>query len=91
MIARSSEEAIQIFKDRGPPEFISFDHDLGGEDTSIRYVNWLIDVCLDLESIGVDKKLIKLPDYTIHSQNPVGAAAIRSKLESFKTYLMSLR
>lgn len=64
-----SREGIALAKD------ISFDHDLGGDDTSIVFINWLIERWLD-------KKITIHPDtvFSVHSQNPVGAANIKSKM-----------
>ncbi len=45
-------------------ETISFDHDLGGEDTGIKVLNWMAWDCPDLRW---PKKIM------IHSYNPVGA------------------
>jgi hypothetical protein len=87
-VVRSSSEAILLFHNMGVPELISFDHDLGGDDTSQRYVDWIIGLCLDLIDIGVDPKFIKFPrNYVIHSQNPVGAKAIDQKMKSFIRFL----
>lgn len=76
-IVRSSQEAIDYCKQFGLPSFISFDHDLGGDDTSIKFVQWMIDKCLD------NPALFFPTDYTIHSQNPVGAKNIKSLMQSF--------
>jgi len=85
---RSSEAAILFVKDNGPPAFISFDHDLGGEDTALRFVDWLIDMALDLEGLGIAKRLIKFPRaFTVHSQNPIGAKNIQTRMDSFIRYL----
>lgn len=75
------------------PEFISFDHDLSlqhyanlckdesdyykyTEKTGYDAAKWLIKYCAE--------KNFKLPEYTVHSLNPVGAKNIISLLESFK-------
>lgn len=87
VVVRSSHEAINYVKNHGAPAFISFDHDLGGSDTSMNFLNWFISMYLDLIDMEIDPKLIKFPKYEIHSQNPVGAEAIRSKIESFKKHL----
>jgi Cyclic-phosphate processing Receiver domain len=90
-IARSSQEAICFLHNYGVPDFISFDHDLGGDDTAIKYVNWIIESCLDLIDLGVDPELIRFPrDYFIHSQNPVGAKDIDQKMKHFINYLDKL-
>lgn len=58
------------------PSFISFDHDLGGDDTTMVFLRRLTDEEWD----GVSPP----PDYTIHSANPVGAQNIRSFMESWR-------
>lgn len=77
VIARSSDEAKQMVLDRGIPSFVSYDHDLGGDDTSIKFIWWLIDLYLDgtIQSFPTD--------YYVHSQNPVGAKNIRNLLDGF--------
>ena len=80
VVFRSSEEAIAALTkwSQAGVHFskdIAFDHDLGGEDTSIIFINWLIERWLD-------KKITIHPDtiFSVHSQNPVGAANIKSKM-----------
>lgn len=52
-------------------EFISFDHDLGGDDTSRPVVNWIIENNY-------------FPDHcTIHSQNPVGRDWLEGTIERY--------
>ncbi len=78
VILRSSKEAIDKVITSGMPDFISFDHDLGGNDTSMIFINWLIEQSLDGR--------IKWPvnfNYTIHSQNPIGAKNIDVKFSNF--------
>lgn len=88
IVVRSSAEAIETVKNRGLPFYISFDHDLGGDDTSMKFIDWLIEMVLDLRSLGIEMKNIKFPfpDYFIHSQNPVGRDNIRARIESFRVY-----
>jgi len=59
----------------GLPTFISFDHDLGGEDTSIVFVHWLINFCMD-------SNLSFPTEYYVHSQNPVGVQNIKGLMDS---------
>ena len=79
LIARNSSEAINLFKTHGLPCFIFFDHDLGeinGKvDTSMNVVNY------------ITENYSSFPDYIIHSQNPIGAKNLHSKIESFKKFL----
>lgn len=74
LIARSSKEAIEIVNNNGLPYHISFDHDLGENDISILFINYMIDHYYDEE----------VPSYVVHSQNPIGAKNIISKMESWK-------
>lgn len=80
-IARNSDEAISILKEFGIPYSISFDHDLGGDDTSIIYINALTDYIID-NNIKFSKEF----KYYVHSQNPVGAQNIISKMDSLLKY-----
>ena len=76
--ARSSAEANAIIDGRGIPAFVSFDHDLGGDDTGMRVVDHIIGLVLDGKA--------ELPEgfsYAVHSANPVGANNIRSKMDCF--------
>lgn len=72
--ARSSAEAIRLTQEKGPPSFISFDHDLGGGDDAMAYIRWLSEKWYDTP----------VPDYQIHSANPVGAQNIHSKMKSWR-------
>jgi len=74
-VARSSDVAIAIMEQNGCPGYISFDHDLGGEDTAMRVVNWMIEK--DMDEPGW------IPDnftWDVHSANPIGKANLYSKL-----------
>ena len=72
-IVRSSQEAIDCVLTQGFPIHINFDHDLGGTDTSMKFITWLIDYMLDCE-LSFPKGFT----WDVHSQNPVGAENIRS-------------
>lgn len=76
VIVRSSEQAIAVVQEFGLPNFISFDHDLGGNDTSRKFIIWLLDYMLDnnLSFVGRDF------DFYVHSQNPIGAQWIRGTM-----------
>jgi len=74
-IARSSDAAIAMMEKDGCPGYISFDHDLGGDDTAMRVVNWMIE--RDMDEPG----WIPEPfNWDVHSANPVGKENINSKL-----------
>lgn len=77
VIARSSADAIAAVEGLGVPDYISYDHDLGGDDTSIKFIWWMIDAY-------IDGKITTFPvNYYVHSQNPIGAENIRSLLGGF--------
>lgn len=79
VIARSSMEAILMVGHYGLPTHIDFDHDLkilnGVADTAMEFVKWL-------ENEVVDGKIDIPAEFTfaVHSQNPVGAENIRSRM-----------
>lgn len=76
VIARSSDEAIMIVKEKGWPEFMSLDHDLGSDDTTMVFLKRLVDEIWD------GKK--SPPNYFVHSANPVGSLNIKSFMDSWK-------
>ena len=80
-VARNSFQAIKALELYGLPQEIAFDHDLGGQDTSISFIN-----ALESELIDRNLKFPKGFEYTVHSQNPIGAANIISKMDSLIDY-----
>jgi hypothetical protein len=81
-IARTSEEAINLITKHGMPVEITFDHDLGGDDTSMRVIHWIIDQHLDGK--------LPIPDtfaYSIHSQNSVGVRNISGLMDGFLKHI----
>lgn len=82
VIARNSVEAIDYITCWGMPDEISFDHDLGGDDTAMNVVKFIIDAVLDNK--------VKLPDrfkFRVHSANPVGAKNIQETLNGFLDFM----
>lgn len=77
VIARSSSDATQILNEKGIPNYISFDHDLGGIDTSIIFINNLIDFLID-NSFNLPDNF----DFFVHSQNPIGAENIKNLMNN---------
>lgn len=79
VIVRSSKEAIDFCTAvKSLPRNIMFDHDLGGDDTSMKFIHWMI------EQLYSDEKKFKLHEYfnySVHSQNPVGAKNIKSIMD----------
>lgn len=80
-VVRSSKEAIDFCEAVGSlPKNIMFDHDLGGDDTSMKFINWMIERIYDDKpkrfGIRADFK------FSVHSQNPVGAKNIESVMNN---------
>lgn len=59
--AKTSQEAIDLIEANDPFSHVSFDHDLGGDDTSRRVVLWMC------ENSGKWPKTA-----SVHSMNPIG-------------------
>lgn len=76
VVLRSSQEAIDYIKTNGWPTFISFDHDLGGDDTTMVFLYRLVNEVWDGKT--------NPPDYQVHSANPVGSLNIQSFMQSWK-------
>lgn len=93
VIVRDYYQFVNYIKKFGLPEFISFDHDLSYEhyleenQSNIEYETliektgydaskWLVDYCMEN---GLD-----IPNYYVHSANPVGKQNIESYLENAK-------
>ena len=74
IVLRSSQEAISYVKQHGIPEYMSLDHDLGGDDTTMVFLRWLSDEYYDEQ----------IPTYVVHSSNPVGKQNIISIMSSWK-------
>lgn len=75
-ILRSSDAAQGAVRAFGMPRYISFDHDLGGDDTSMVFLKWLANDYWN----GTDP----IPEYYIHSANPVGKENIDSFMKSWE-------
>lgn len=79
--ALSSEEAKELVRLYGPPAFMSLDHDLGGGDDVVEFLTWL-ECFINFERNFGD--LLAPPDYTIHSENPIGRKRIESFMETWR-------
>ncbi len=94
-IVRSCDEAIQWVKDKGFPNVISFDHDLGWEKFDTNEHGIIIVTEPDVEKSGYDfaKWLVEydldtnlMPadfTFTVHSMNPVGTEKIQKLLDGY--------
>jgi len=84
-IARNEAEVVAVLRERGPPNFTSFDHDLGDDEpTGHDVAQRLVDGDLGLQP-GTPYA-IRLPEgvaFTVHSQHPVGARNIEALLSRY--------
>jgi hypothetical protein len=95
IIVRSYNEFVKWILDNDLPEFISFDHDLADihytmdfskdsnqqmtEKTGYDCAKWLANYCMEKNKL--------IPQYVVHSQNPIGKVNIQSYLENFKRFI----
>lgn len=73
VICRNMNEFINIIEKQGLPATISFGANLGKDGAE-----WLVNHCI--------KNRKRLPKYTVHTSNPIGAFEIKSVLETFERY-----
>jgi hypothetical protein len=67
----------------GFPYRISFDHDLGSnEPTGYDIAHWMVDTDLNLSGAFIPADFT----FTVHSQNPVGAANIQGLLDNYLSH-----
>ncbi len=88
VVVRSYDQFVKIINGNGMPSFISFDHDISiehysesdyskvKEKTGFHCAQFLIEYC--------EQHNLPLPNYQVHSLNPVGKENIISLLESYK-------
>lgn len=74
--AETSQQAIAFVKSWGLPEFVDFDHDLGGDDTSMKFLRYL--------EMNYNLANIKPFEYNVHSANGEGSKNIKSFMESWR-------
>ncbi len=77
IIARSSSQALNVVISKGFPIEIAFDHDLGGDDTSMLFIHKIVDLLYD-GHITIPKGFT----YSVHSQNPIGVANIKGLMDN---------
>jgi hypothetical protein len=98
-IVRSYSEFVDYIKKNTLPELVSFDHDLADVHYEVDFNDW-IDFTADqlgVEETGLDcakflveyceENSLKLPEYLVHSANPVGRSNIRGYLDNAKKHL----
>ena len=84
IIVRNYEDFVQVISEKGLPNFISFDNDLGlDEDGNLAKDGYAAAKWLVYES-GLDLRKL---DYYVHSANPVAAEQIRGLLSNYLKFL----
>jgi hypothetical protein len=94
IVVRTSAAAIAWMRKHGIPEYISFDHDLGDDDTGMKVAYWMAKNLLEPKNmtwaekwfayLSGDYTKLKLPRkfrYYVHSQNPVGKQNIERLMQ----------
>lgn len=79
VIAQDFDQFNQILEDRGFPEFVSFDHDLGEGPNGKACAALLV-------AISIDNNHQWNCQYYVHSQNPIGKANIEGLIEGYKKF-----
>ena len=93
-IVRDFKSFREYILKNGIPDLISFDHDLADDHYHIPFEEWEVQPQrADMEETGFDcakwlvsyciEQQIGLPEYIIHSANPIGAENIKTYFESF--------
>jgi len=83
-VVRSYDEAIEVIKKYGVPDFISFDHDLGKDEhgtilkTGYDLAKWIVE-----NDLNATYNLPRNFSFKVHFQNPVGKENIISLLKSY--------
>jgi hypothetical protein len=100
-VVKDYNEFVLYIETNGVPKFVSFDHDLGDTAMDEYFRNVATKGTLDYDNIkemtGLDcaKFLVEycvdknqpLPEYLVHSANPVGKRNIEGFLENAKKHL----
>lgn len=82
VVARDSNTAIRLLEARGCPAEISFDHDLGGDDTAMVVVRRLVELDLDAGGTYIPNGF----QFSVHSANPVGRENIQALLGRYLAF-----
>jgi len=94
ILVRSYLEFVEYIKNNDFPDLISFDHDLSTDHYQIDFDDWesFSSEQLGVEETGLDcakwlvnyceENNLKLPEFVVHSQNPVGRKNIDMYLKN---------
>jgi hypothetical protein len=92
-VVRDYKQFVNYIEENGVPDVISFDHDLADihydpttwtegfvykEETGYDCAKWLLQYCV--------KNKIPVPEYHVHSMNPIGKKNIEGIFESYERF-----
>ena len=76
---KTQTEFENYIKENGLPDLISFDNDLGiGNGAGYDCAKWLVEYCMNNN--------VQLPEWYVHSSNPVAKENISKLFENFEKY-----
>lgn len=81
IVCRDYDSAVKLVQERGLPEFVSFDHDLGDTENDVEksgyeFAKYLVQYMMENNIKGEFK-------YQVHSANPIGAENISAYLKNW--------
>ncbi len=79
IVVRSSSEALSYMQAHGCPQEVSFDHDLGGDDTAMTVVKQMVERDIEANGEFIPADFV----FFAHSANPVGARNIEGYLNGY--------
>lgn len=83
VVCRTVYDFINLIKERGLPNRVWFDHDMGsGQPTGADAAKWLVEYCIEHK--------LPLPHVGVHSQNPCGRDNIKAILRSSYKVILDL-
>jgi hypothetical protein len=77
VVVRTVEEFVEYIENFGPPNFISFDHDLGTVLSGLDAAKKLIEIDMDQWNGSWNGQ------YCVHSKNPIGEKNIDGYIKSY--------
>ena len=80
VLVKTVQEAKSYILKNGMPSFISFDHDLGeNQSTGFDLAKWIVEQDLDQQGLFIPDDFT----FRVHSQNPVGGRNIEMLLNNY--------
>lgn len=88
VICRNMQQVQEACEQKGLPEFISFDHDLGDDQpTGYDVAKWMIEHDLDQQGQFMPTTF----RFYVHSQNPIGAENINKLLTNYLGHKINIQ